>query len=359
MIRILVDSFADEGLPNAQMGNAREIILRLDPNKFHVSTFYLENPDPEIVRRPNTRLIQLPRRRQTVRIAREFLLGDHEILFYVKASPAARYYLALRQKWRDHRIVVGTMESQADIANEPTITPQAVRLFEQTILCCDYLFSNSSSVQRSLFREYGMASQVVPTGVDTKFFTSDLNRESNTRLCVLFVGSLRPFKGPQVVLEAAQRFPFTDFVLAGGGMMEEELRAYVVREQLQNVKFLGLLNAESLRKQYRQTDVFLFPSRWEGSPKVIMEAAACGVPVITCDDYEPETVIDKKTGYIAAMDEEILQRLEQLLNDPAQRKEMGDAGREHILNFDWDIVARKWEEVFIGLAADGRRRRAA
>jgi glycosyltransferase involved in cell wall biosynthesis len=204
-----------------------------------------------------------------------------------------------------------------------------------------------------------MASQVLPTGVDTKFFTSDLNRESNTRPCVLFVGSLRPFKGPQVVLEAAQRFPFADFVLAGGGMMEEELRAYVVREQLQNIKFLGLLNAESLRKQYRQTDVFLFPSRWEGSPKVIMEAAACGVPVITCDDYEPETVIDKKTGYIAATDEEVLQRLEQLLNDPAQRKEMGDAGREHILNFDWDIVTRKWEEVFIGLAADGRRRRAA
>jgi len=38
-IRVLVDSFADAGLPNAQMGNAREIICRLDPNVFHVTTF--------------------------------------------------------------------------------------------------------------------------------------------------------------------------------------------------------------------------------------------------------------------------------------------------------------------------------
>src|SRR5579872_676711 len=158
MIRILVDSFADEGLPNAQMGNAREIMRRLDPNKFHVSTFFLENPDPWIAKRPNTRLIQLPRRRQTLRIAREFLLGDHEILFYLKAAPAARYYLTLRQKWRDRRDVVGTLESQANIADQPTISREAVRLFEQTILACDYLFSNSMSVQRSLLKQYGISS---------------------------------------------------------------------------------------------------------------------------------------------------------------------------------------------------------
>ena len=80
-IRILVDSFADEGLLNAQMGNAREIICRLDPDIFHVSTFVLGKPDPRIATRKNTRLIQLPQRRQTVTILSEFLLGGHELLF--------------------------------------------------------------------------------------------------------------------------------------------------------------------------------------------------------------------------------------------------------------------------------------
>ena len=60
-IRILVDSFADAGFPNAQMGNAREIVSRLDPQRFHVSMFALGTVDPRIAQRPNTRLIRLPK----------------------------------------------------------------------------------------------------------------------------------------------------------------------------------------------------------------------------------------------------------------------------------------------------------
>src|SRR5512140_2876402 len=107
-IRILIDSFADEGLLNAQMGNAREIIYRLDPDQFHVTTFVVGQPDARIASRKNTRLIQLPRRRQTVRILSEFLLGAHDVLFYVKASPASKWYLSLRKKWQDRRCTIGT-----------------------------------------------------------------------------------------------------------------------------------------------------------------------------------------------------------------------------------------------------------
>src|SRR6266852_1363779 len=120
-IRVLVDSFADAGLPNAKMGNAREIVCRLDPNRFHVSMFVLGRPDSRIAARENTRLIRLPRRRQTVRILREFLWGAHQILFYLKSSPSSRLYMGLRKKWNDSRLIVGTMESQSDSYNEPTI----------------------------------------------------------------------------------------------------------------------------------------------------------------------------------------------------------------------------------------------
>ena len=115
-VRILVDSFADKGLLNAQMTNAREIIRRLDPELFNVSTFCVDEPDLDIAGRPNTRLIKLPRKRQTATIFREFILGKHEILFYLKSSPASKWYLRLRQNWRDHRITVGTVESRCDFA---------------------------------------------------------------------------------------------------------------------------------------------------------------------------------------------------------------------------------------------------
>src|SRR5712691_6080193 len=106
-IRVLVDSFADAGLSNAQMGNAREIVCRLDPRSFHVSMFVFGQPDSRIAARENTRLIQLPQRRQTVRILREFLWGTHQVLFYVKASPASKGYLRLRKSWSDHRTTIG------------------------------------------------------------------------------------------------------------------------------------------------------------------------------------------------------------------------------------------------------------
>lgn len=358
-VRILVDSFADEGLSNAQMANAREIILRLDPLRFHVSLFCLGKPDVRLAQRPNTRLIQLPHRRQTVRILREFISGDHRILFYLKSSPAAKWYLRLRRKWNDGRTTIGTIESQSDLRNEPTILSAAIQMWEQTVLRCDYLFSNSRAVQESLKSEYGLASEIVPTGVDTNFFTPMWEREANARPQVFFAGSLRPFKQPQVVLDAAARFPNAEFHLAGDGLMAEGLRERVKQTGLSNVAFLGLLRPDELKRHYQQADVFFFPSLWEGSPKVILEAAACGLPVIARNNYQPETVIDGQTGYLAGSDAELFSRLEELLIRPDLRQSLGRAGRKFSQRFDWDVVTRQWEEVFERLTSGKVSARAA
>jgi glycosyltransferase involved in cell wall biosynthesis len=350
-VRILVDSFADAGLTNAQMGNAREIIRRLDASQFHVSVFHFNQPDSAIAERPNTRLIQLPRRRQTVRILQEFLFGRHEILFYLKSAPAGKLYLQLRRKWKDRRIVVGTVESQSNLRDEPTVNPDAIKLWEETILRSDFLFSNSPAVQRSLAREYQLPSEVVPTGVDTKFFTPVWERPPNARPRVLFVGSLRPFKQPQLLLLAATRFPLADFVIVGDGFMAGELLQRVRHEKLDNVFLLGSMEESALRQQYQKADIFLFPSAWEGSPKVILEAAACGLPVIARNSYEPETVTDGKTGFLVGADEDLFARLQQLLQHSNLRRTLGQAGRKHSEQFDWDVITGRWEEIFLRLSS--------
>lgn len=351
-IRILVDSLADTDLINSQMNNAREIMSRLDPARFHVSTFILGQPDPRLLDRPQTRLIRLPNRLQTLTIFREFLLGRHQILFYLKASPASKAYLRLRWKAIDRRIVVGMLESQSDSYNEPTITREGTRLWESTILRSDILFSNSRSVQASLQKEYGRTSDVVPTGVDTKFFTPAWDRPLNQRLRVLFVGSLRPFKGPQLLVRAAARFPDIDFAIIGDGVMANDLAAQIRDERLGNVSLLGSFKPAALREQYRQSDIFLFPSRWEGSPKVILEASACGLPILARRDYQPETVVDGESGYLARSDEELLERLAELVSNADLRRSMGPAARAHSERFDWDLITRRWEEIFVKLAAE-------
>jgi glycosyltransferase involved in cell wall biosynthesis len=346
-VNLLVDSLADEGLTNAQMINAREIVSRLDPDRFFVTMFTHGPPATQISTRPNTRLIRLPDRLQTVPLLAHYLFGRQDILFYLKASPASRCYLKVRSLQTRHCVIAGTIESQTDWRDE-TITPQAIRLIEETTLRCDYLYSNSAFVQRSLEANYGLQSEVVPTGVDTEFFTTNWERPANPRPRVLFVGALRLFKGPQFVLDAAQRHPQADFVVVGDGVAAPQLRDRA--KGLVNVEMRGPLGRTAVREEYRRADIFLFPSRWEGSPRVLMEAAASGLPVIARKDYEPESVIDGKTGFLTATDDEMMARLAQLLANPDLCRTLGRSGRSHMAQFSWDVITRQWETIFTRLA---------
>jgi len=243
-------------------------------------------------------------------------------------------------------VTVGSIESQCDLQNEPDVPREAVRLWEETVLRCDHLFSNSSFVQNSLEREYGLRSEVIATGVDTRFFSPLAGRMPNQRAQVLFVGSLRRRKHPDYLLSAAVSFPGADFRIAGGGPMAGELRDGIAKMGLRNVALLGLLDAEQLREEYRSADIFLFPSTFEGSPKVILEAAACGLPVIVRDNYCTETVIHGVTGYQAGSEGEIFSWLQQLIASPNLRRQLGQAGRIHSQKYDWDVITAQWEQAF-------------
>ena len=125
-IQLLVDSFADEGLTNAQMINAQEIVSRLNPDRFAVTMFVQRPSSPRISARPNTRLIQLPRRGQTIPLLTRFLFGGQDILFYLKVSPASRWYMKLRSLWRGHCVTAGSVESQTDWRDETERWPGGV-----------------------------------------------------------------------------------------------------------------------------------------------------------------------------------------------------------------------------------------
>ena len=73
------------------------------------------------------------------------------------------------------------------------------------------------------------------------------------------------------------------------------------------------------------------------------------MPVIARKNYEPETVVDGVTGFLVGSNEELFDRLARLLSSAQLRRVQGSAGRKHSLKFDWDLVTRQWEEIFLGL----------
>lgn len=159
---------------------------------------------------------------------------------------------------------------------------------------------------------------------------------------LLTVGRLipsEPGKGVDSVIKVLPKViaavPDLFYVVIGGGdlqsRLEEMARESLVRDR---ILFIGKVQLEQLKGYYSRADVFVMPSRQEGFGIVFLEAMAFGKPVIA-GDYggAPEIVQDGVTGFLVNPDdlEGLTCRLIQLLQDEALRKEMGEAGRQRIL----------------------------
>jgi D-inositol-3-phosphate glycosyltransferase len=123
------------------------------------------------------------------------------------------------------------------------------------------------------------------------------------------------------------------------------LRRRYLELNLPNVSFEDPVPQHQLAEAMRESDVFLLPSRVEGVPKVTLEAAAAGLPCIVFDDYQTPSVVDGITGFQVKTFEEMLERLQLLIQDSALRDKMGACAVCHARQFEWDSVAARWAET--------------
>ena len=118
---------------------------------------------------------------------------------------------------------------------------------------------------------------VTPMGVDTSRFDG-MARTPGPVKRVLFVGRLVPIKGIQVVLEAAQTLPL-DITVAGAGPLQRTLEA-----QFPHAHWMGAVSPEEIPGLMQNHDLLVVPSvGMEGSPVVVAEACAAGLPVLSSD----------------------------------------------------------------------------
>lgn len=138
--------------------------------------------------------------------------------------------------------------------------------------------------------------------------------------------------------------------IAGDGPEMQALQALARQLGIADrVRFLGWQSREQLVETYRQTNVFLFPSRHEGMPNAVLEAMASGMPVIaSCIAGNEELVIKDQTGFLVPSEDiDALQSaLRKLLGDPVLRQEMGRAARQLAeANYSWESTARQYANV--------------
>jgi alpha-maltose-1-phosphate synthase len=236
----------------------------------------------------------------------------------------------------------------------------------------DRLLVVSKAVLQDVTEFYGIDSakiRVVYNGVDAKVFSPSRDGLLPTQIeslagkrVILFVGHFGLRKGIFYVIRAMKRvrdeFPDAHLLCVGGtpawlGRTDytQLLRGEIVKNGVENcVTLLDAVKNTELVEFYRHSQVFVLPTYYEAFPKVVVEAMACGLPVVaTRTGGIPELVDEGKTGFLVPFGsaDMISERLISLLGDEGLRASMGLRGRGRIeREFTWRAVAERTRSAY-------------
>jgi glycosyltransferase involved in cell wall biosynthesis len=350
MITIFTPSFADEANTNAQNLSTKEIVARLDPERFAVTMLHAGAADPRIAVRKNTSLLQTHERGTTVRAVWHILRNVPDIYFFPREGPLDAAFLHLRHYLRWKTAVVSYVVS-GGLHAQP-YAPARVRHIREA----DVVVANNGYLARLVKEKMNVDASVIHNGIDRRFFFApETGRAGREAVTVLYAGSMRPYKRVPVVVQQAARWPHVQFRIAGIGEEEQICKNLAAKLGCGNVEFLGHLPLARLGEEMRRADIFLFPSIIEGHPQVLGQAAASGLPAVAMKIYHPDYVVEGATGFLVDGDDELGAKLDLLIRDPKTRLAMGEAAIAHAQKFDWGVIAGKWQEVFERAVAQRQR----
>jgi len=188
--------------------------------------------------------------------------------------------------------------------------------------------------------------RVIPNGVDTERFKprpADPSLRAELRIAegspvAGIVAALRPEKNHALFLEVArlvrQEIPSAQFLVVGDGVERDKLERLAIELEISSaVRFLG--TRHDVPEVLSLLDVFVLTSHMEANPVSVLEALACGKPVVApAVGSVPETVLEGETGYLAEPGnaQQIAERVILLFRDPAQAAEMGQRGRRNVVD---------------------------
>lgn len=193
---------------------------------------------------------------------------------------------------------------------------------------------------------------VIPLGVDIDFFSPSKEDASREWVEILTVANLTKRKGVNYLIGAIHSLKGRHKVklrIVGDGPEMKRLRELVSKLNLdEEVVFEGRVPRIKLRDLYRQADIFCLPSLIEPFGKVVIEAMACGKPVIVTDTEGPSQIVSHmKDGIIVPVgDQKKLIDAISLLLDREMRVSMGELARKKAEEYSWKRIAEKLYQVY-------------
>ena len=358
-----------------------EMVKRFEPSSVTVLTSSWEGSADfdaaqnfEIVR-ANTETL-LPTR-NTLRMARNLVLsGNVTRVLFGAAAPLGLLAAPLRELGVEH-IVSMTQGHETGWAMTP-VTKQALRKIGNDSDTLTYISGyTKSKIIKALSPTAAANMRSVVPGVDVEEF-HPRNQEQGDKLraqlgwaerpVIVCVSRLMARKGQDALIEAlpsvASHIPKVALLIVGDGPYRPDLEKKVASMGLeQDVHFTGKVGQAELAHWYAAGDVFAMPCRtrmggWdvEGLGIVFLEGSATGLPVVVGDSGGAvDAVLDGETGFLVdgTNQDDIADRLVQILSDPVLAKSLGEAGRRWVeSNWTWERSFMRLNDLLHGQDPD-------
>jgi len=223
------------------------------------------------------------------------------------------------------------------------------------VLIPDKIISVSKHTTHKLKSELNSKKLIytVPNGIEFDLITR-IN-PAKEKSDVIFAGRLISHKNIDILIKSIklikEKNPEIRSLIIGDGFEKKKLEELTRKLNLEkNIKFLGFLeNHDDVYALMKSSKVFVLPSTREGFGIVVIEANACGIPVITIDykDNAARNLIEEgKNGFVCQLnEEEIAQRIMRILENNSCRK-MKEVCMDLAKKYDWDKIVDEIEGVY-------------
>jgi L-malate glycosyltransferase len=223
-----------------------------------------------------------------------------------------------------------------------------------TLRLVDSLIVPSVYLER-VFARFGLQAKAIFNLIETDEF--QFRERRALRPVFLSNRNLESHYGVDRVLRAFEiiqkNFPEAVLTVAGDGSQRTALEKLAQNLGLKNVSFVGRVSPHKIRGFYDAAHIYLNGSEIDNQPLSLLEAFACGLPIVTTDAGGiPDIVTDGETGFLVPRGnyQLLAERAIELLHDPAIAEKLAQKGKLECRKYSWALVRDPWMDVYEKLA---------
>jgi glycosyltransferase involved in cell wall biosynthesis len=312
---------------------------------------------------------------------REAFIAEHEPDVVLITSLFEGYHDDASTSVRGDLLAIPTAVVHYDLiplGNPDYLQQESQRVFYrhkcQQLLSADLLLTISDASRQEVIDRLGMPAQAVTNisaavaeafcagGQDSVTVRQALLRLGIQKPFVLYTpGGFDPRKNFERLIEAVAALPDAvraQHQLVIPGKLDEAIAQTLTKTAARcglapdHLKLVGYVSDEDLRMLYRSTAVFVFPSLHEGFGLPVLEAMACGAPVIASNTSSLPEVVGNPDALFDPLDSgSIADKLARALTDPAFTRSLSDRGLKQVAAFSWEKTASRALAALEALAA--------